>query len=454
MANTSIQKAKDMMQSSGARQGLSELWSRIGFLLLALVVFRLGAHIPVPGINPEKLATLFEQNKDTILSLFNMFSGGALERMSILALGIMPYISASIIMQLMTSVVPSLETLKKDGESGRRKISQYTRQLTVALGLVQAIGMCAGLVSQGITLGSGASFYVPAVTSLVAGTVFLMWLGEQITERGIGNGISMIIFAGIVAGIPQAIGQAIESVRQNDMNILVLLLLLVISILVVAAVVFMERAQRRITVNYAQRQQGRRMYAAQQSHLPLKINMAGVIPAIFASSLLLFPASLGQWFGQSANPNVGQRFLQDVALTLSPGQPLYLLLFTLLIIFFCYFYTALMFNPKEVADNLKKSNATIPGIRPGDQTARFIDTVLGRLTLVGALYISAVCLLPMILNSAFNVPFQLGGTSLLIVVVVAMDFMAQVQSQMMSHQYESLMKKANLKGYGQSGLIR
>jgi preprotein translocase subunit SecY len=454
MANTSIQKAKDMMQSSGARQGLSELWSRIGFLLLALVVFRLGAHIPVPGINPEKLATLFEQNKDTILSLFNMFSGGALERMSILALGIMPYISASIIMQLMTSVVPSLETLKKDGEAGRRKISQYTRQLTVALGLVQAIGMCAGLVSQGITLGSGASFYVPAVTSLVAGTVFLMWLGEQITERGIGNGISMIIFAGIVAGIPQAIGQAIESVRQNDMNILVLLLLLVISILVVAAVVFMERAQRRITVNYAQRQQGRRMYAAQQSHLPLKINMAGVIPAIFASSLLLFPASLGQWFGQSANPNVAQRFLQDVALTLSPGQPLYLLLFTLLIIFFCYFYTALMFNPKEVADNLKKSNATIPGIRPGDQTARFIDTVLGRLTLVGALYISAVCLLPMILNNAFSVPFQLGGTSLLIVVVVAMDFMAQVQSQLMSHQYESLMKKANLKGYGQSGLIR
>ncbi|MDQ8036991.1 MAG: preprotein translocase subunit SecY [Pedobacter sp.] len=443
-----------MMQNPGMQQGMSELWRRIGFLLLALVVFRLGAHIPVPGINPDKLAQLFEQNKDTILSLFNMFSGGALERMSILALGIMPYISASIIMQLMATVVPSLEALKKEGEAGRRKINQYTRYGTVLLGFVQAAAMCGGLVSQGITLGSGLSFYVPAVTSLVAGTVFLMWLGEQITERGIGNGISMIIFAGIVAGIPSAIGMSLESARQGEMNPAALVLLAGLAVVVVGAVVFMERGQRRITVNYAQRQQGRRLYAAQQSHLPLKINMAGVIPAIFASSLLLFPASLGQWFAQAQNPNWFQRLLQDVALTLSPGQPLYLLLFALLIIFFCYFYTALMFNPKDVAENLKKSGAYIPGIRPGDQTARYVDSVLGRLTLIGALYITAVCLLPMILQVAFQVPFHLGGTSLLIVVVVVMDFMSQVQSHLMSHQYEALMKKANLKGYGPTGLIR
>jgi len=456
MANTRTQQARDMMQSPGMKQGMSELWTRIGFLLLALVVFRLGVHIPVPGINPDRLAQLFEQNKDTILSLFNMFSGGALERMSILALGIMPYISASIIMQLMATVVPSLEALKKEGESGRRKINQYTRYATVVLGLVQAIAMCVGLASQpGLTLSTGLAFMVPAVTSLVAGTVFLMWLGEQITERGVGNGISMIIFAGIVAGIPSAIGMSLESARQGELSILGLLVLLGLGIAVVGAVVYMERGQRRITVNYAQRQQGRRLYAAQQSHLPLKINMAGVIPAIFASSLLLFPASLGQWFaGNSANPSWSQRLLQDMALTLSPGQPLYLLLFALLIIFFCYFYTALMFNPKDVADNLKKSGAYIPGIRPGDQTARYVDSVLGRLTLIGALYITAVCLLPMILQVAFKVPFHLGGTSLLIVVVVVMDFMSQVQSHMMSHQYESLMKKANLKGYGPSGLIR
>jgi preprotein translocase subunit SecY len=456
MANTRTQQAKDMIQSPGMKQGMSELWQRIGFLLLALVVFRLGVHIPVPGINPDRLAQLFEQNKDTILSMFNMFSGGALERMSILALGIMPYISASIIMQLMATVIPSLEALKKEGESGRRKINQYTRYGTVVLGVVQAIGMSVGLTSQtGLTLTSGLTFMVPAVTSLVAGTVFLMWLGEQITERGVGNGISMIIFAGIVAGIPSAIGMSFESARQGELSTLGLLVVLVLGIAVVGAVVFMERGQRRITVNYAQRQQGRRLYAAQQSHLPLKINMAGVIPAIFASSLLLFPASLGAWFGgTSANPNWFQRFLQDMSLTLSPGQPLYLLLFALLIIFFCYFYTALTFNPKDVADNLKKSGAYIPGIRPGEQTARYVDSVLGRLTLIGALYITAVCLLPMILQVAFKVPFQLGGTSLLIVVVVVMDFMSQVQSHLMSHQYESLMKKANLKGYGQSGLIR
>jgi preprotein translocase subunit SecY len=445
MANTRNEAAKAALQSPGMRKGLGELWARITFLFVALVVFRLGAHVPVPGINPAKLAQLFEQNKDTILSLFNMFSGGALERMSILALGIMPYISSSIIMQLMTTVSPQLEALKKEGEAGRRKINQYTRYGTVILGFVQAVGMCSGLVGQGITLSSGVAFYVPAVVSLVAGTVFLMWLGEQITERGVGNGISMLIFAGIVAGIPSAIGMSLEATRQGEMSMLALLVLFVLAVVVVAAVVFMERGQRRITVNYAQRQQGRRMYAAQQSHLPLKINMAGVIPAIFASSLLLFPASLGQWFAQSPNPTWFQRLLQDIALTLSPGQPLYLLLFALLIIFFCYFYTALMFNPKEVADNLKRSGAYIPGIRPGEQTAKYIDSVLTRLTLVGALYITIVCLMPMLLQVAFNVPFYLGGTSLLIVVVVVMDFMSQVQAHLMSHQYESLMKKANLK---------
>ena len=439
------QQAKEMMKSPGMQQGLSELWRRIFFLLMALVVFRLGAHIPVPGINPDRLAKLFEQNKDTILSMFNMFSGGALQRMSILALGIMPYISSSIIMQLAATVYPPLEALKKEGESGRRKINQYTRYGTLALGFVQAMGMCAGLVSQGITLTSGVAFFLPAVVSLVAGTVFLMWLGEQITERGVGNGISMLIFAGIVAGIPGAIGRALEAARTGDLNVLVLLLVVVLAGAVVGAVVFMERGQRRITVNYAQRQQGRRMYAAQQSHLPLKINMAGVIPAIFASSLLLFPTSLGQWFGHAPNPNFLQRGLQDVVLVLSPGQPLYMLLFALLIIFFCYFYTALVFNPKEVADNLKKSGAYVPGIRPGEQTARYIDSVLTRLTLVGALYITMVCLLPMVLQAAFHVPFYLGGTSLLIVGVVVMDFMSQVQSHLMSHQYDSLMKKANFK---------
>ncbi len=445
MVNTRNEAARAAMQSPGMRQGLSELWGRIIFLFVALVVFRFGAHVPVPGINPVKLAQLFEQNKDTILSLFNMFSGGALERMSILALGIMPYISASIIMQLMTTVDPRLEALKKEGEAGRRKINQYTRYGTLILAFVQGLGMCSGLVSQGITLSTGIAFFIPAVVSLVAGAMFLMWLGEQITERGIGNGISMLIFAGIVAGIPSAIGMSLEATRQGEMSMLALLILFILAIVVVGAVIFMERAQRRITVNYAQRQQGRRMYAAQQSHLPLKINMAGVIPAIFASSLLLFPASIGQWFAQSPNPSTAQRVIQDITLVLSPGQPLYLLLFAILIIFFCYFYTALMFNPKEVADNLKRSGAYIPGIRPGDQTAKYIDSVLTRLTLIGAIYITAVCLMPMLLQVAFNVPFYLGGTSLLIVVVVVMDFMSQVQAHLMSHQYGSLMKKANLK---------
>ena len=440
--------ARKMLQNPGMRAGLSELWSRAIFLLVALLVFRLGTHIPVPGINPERLARMFEQNKDTILSMFNMFSGGALQRMSILALGIMPYISSSIIVQLLTSVLPELEALKKDGEAGRRKINQYTRYGTVGLAFVQAVGMCAGLVSQGITLTVGLPFFVPAVFSLVAGTMFLMWLGEQITERGVGNGISMLIFAGIVAGLPAAIGRSLEAARQGDMSPLALILLTVLAAGVVFAVVYMERAQRKITVNHAKRQSGRKVYAAQQSHLPLKINMSGVIPAIFASSLLLFPASLATWFGHSTQPNALQRVLTDISLALSPGQPLYLILFALLILFFCFFYTALMFNPKEVADNLKKSGAFIPGIRPGEQSARYIDKVIARLTLVGAVYMIAVCILPMILQISFHAPFSFGGTSLLIVVVVLMDFMAQVQSHLMSHQYDSLLKKANLKNYG------
>ncbi|WP_299201040.1 preprotein translocase subunit SecY [uncultured Amphritea sp.] len=434
---------------AGVQNGLGELKSRLLFVLIAIVVYRIGAHIPVPGINPDRLASLFDQNQGTILSMFNMFSGGALERMSILALGIMPYISASIIMQLMTVVSPSLEQLKKEGEAGRRKINQYTRYGTVILATVQSFGMAVGLANQGIAFSADFNFYFVAVVTLVSGAVFLMWLGEQVTERGIGNGISILIFAGIVAGLPSAIGQSFESARQGDLNILALLAIAVLAVATVGFVVFMERGQRRITINYAKRQQGRRMYAAQTSHLPLKVNMAGVIPPIFASSILLFPASLGQWFGQTE----GMELLQDVALALGPGQPLYILLFSVCIIFFCYFYTAIVFNPKDVADNLKKSGAFIPGIRPGEQSAKYIDNVLGRLTLFGALYITAVSLMPQFLVVAWNVPFYFGGTSLLIVVVVVMDFMAQVQSHLMSHQYESLMKKSNLKGGG-AGLLR
>ena len=430
--------------------GMGELWARLKFLFFAILVYRIGAHIPVPGIDPIQLQNLFNQQQDTILSLFNMFSGGALERMSILALGIMPYISASIIMQLLSAVSPQLEQLKKEGESGRRKISQYTRYGTLALATLQSLGMAMALQSQGVTLTAGFSWLFPAIVTLTTGTMFLMWLGEQVTERGIGNGISMIIFAGIVAGLPSAIGQALEATRQGELNVAVLLILAIVAVAVIFFVVFMERAQRRITINYARRQQGRKVFAAQQSHLPLKINMAGVIPPIFATSLLLFPASIGQWFGENEN----MAWLQEVSLALGPGQPLYLLLFALLIIFFCYFYTAIMFNPKDVAENLKKSGAFVPGIRPGEQTAKYIDGVLGRLTLVGAIYITLVCLLPQGLQAFGNVPFYLGGTSLLIVVVVVMDFMAQVQSHLMSKQYESLMKKANLKGYGGTGLVR
>ncbi len=429
----------------GNQKGLGELWARLRFLFIAIVVYRIGTHIPVPGIDPDRLASLFNQNQGTILGLFNMFSGGALERMSILALGIMPYISASIIMQLMSAVTPSLEQLKKEGDAGRRKISQYTRYLTVLLALVQGTGMAVGFSGQAYM--TGFSFYFVAVTSLVTGAVFMMWLGEQVTERGIGNGISMLIFAGIVAGLPSAVGQAFESARQGDLHILLLLGVAFLAVAVIWLVVRMERGQRRITVNYAKRQQGRKVFAAQSSHLPLKVNMAGVIPAIFASSILLFPASVAQWFGQGGE-GLGSEILQEVALAIGPGQPLNFILFAALIVFFCFFYTALMFNPNEVADNLKKSGAYIPGIRPGEQSAKYIDTVLTRLTVVGAIYIAAVCLLPQFLVVATNIPFYLGGTSLLIVVVVVMDFMSQVQSHLMSHQYDSLMKKANLKGYG------
>ncbi|WP_404414425.1 preprotein translocase subunit SecY [Vreelandella aquamarina] len=431
--------------------GLSELWARLRFVLLAIVVYRIGAHIPVPGINPDQLAALFREQQGTILGMFNMFSGGALERMSVLALGIMPYISASIIMQLMSAVSPHLEQLKKEGEAGRRKISQYTRYGTVVLAFIQATGMSVGLASQGIAYSADFSFYFTAVVTFVSGAVFMMWLGEQITEKGIGNGISLLIFAGIVAGLPGGIGQAFELARnEGAWNVLPLLALSALGIATVAFVVFIERGQRRLKVNYPRRQVGNKMYAGQSSYLPLKVNMAGVIPAIFASSILLFPASIGQWMGAGD----GMEWLQRASQALGPGQPLYILLFAAAVVFFCFFYTALVFNPKDVADNLKKSGAFLPGIRPGEQTARYIDKVMTRLTLFGALYITAVSLMPQFLIVAWNVPFFFGGTSLLIVVVVIMDFMAQVQSHLMSNQYDSVMKKSNLKGYGSGGIMR
>jgi preprotein translocase subunit SecY len=443
------------MSGLGGLGKLTELRQRLFFLLGALVVYRIGTHLPVPGIDPHALAMLFDQQKGTMLDMFNMFSGGALKRLSLFALGIMPYISASIIMQLMTVVVPSLEQLKKEGEAGRRKISQYTRYGTLALATFQAIGVSIAL--QGQVIGGNAvvphpgfTFVFTAAVTLVTGTMFLMWLGEQVTERGIGNGISMIIFAGIVAGLPSAIVGTLELGRTGELHTLFILMLFVVAMAVTAFVVFVERGQRRITVNYARRQQGRKVYAAQSSHLPLKLNMAGVIPPIFASSIILFPATMGSWFGQTE----GMEWLKDLAQTFSPGQPLYVLFYALGIIFFCFFYTALVFNARETADNLKKSGAFIPGIRPGEQTSRYIDGVLTRLTLAGAIYITAVCLLPEFLILYWNVPFYFGGTSLLIIVVVVMDFISQVQSHLMSHQYESLMKKANLKGYGRSGIVR
>jgi preprotein translocase subunit SecY len=432
---------------------LTELRQRLLFVLGALIVYRIGTFIPVPGVNPAALAALFDQQQGTILDMFNMFSGGALSRASLFALGIMPYISASIIIQLMTAVIPKLEQLKKEGEAGRRKITQYTRYGTLGLATFQAIGISVALQGQfgeGLVVTSGPGFVFTATVSLVTGTMFLMWLGEQITERGLGNGISLIIFAGIVAGLPSAFGSVIELVSNGEMNALFALFLFLLAIAVTGFVVFVERGQRRITVNYAKRQQGRKMYAAQSSHLPLKLNMAGVIPPIFASSIILFPTTLAQWAGN----NEGMRWLQDIVAKLSPGEPIYVALYAAAIIFFCFFYTALVFNSKDTADNLKRSGAFIPGIRPGEQTARYIDQVMSRLTFAGALYITAVCLMPEFLIVGWNVPFYFGGTSLLIVVVVVMDFMAQVQAHVMSHQYEGLMKKANLKGIGGTGMPR
>jgi preprotein translocase subunit SecY len=419
-----------------------DLRRRIVFLILALVVYRLGTHIPVPGIDPQQMKQLFEGQAGGILNLFNMFSGGALSRFSVLALGIMPYISASIIMQLMTYVVPTLEALKKEGESGKRKITQYTRYGTLFLAIFQSLGIALALEgSQGLVLSPGFGFRMTAVVSLVAGTMFLMWLGEQITERGLGNGISILIFAGIVAGLPSAIGGLFELVRTGSMSIIASLIIISLVVFVTFAVVFVERGQRKILVNYAKRQVGNKVYGGQSSHLPLKLNMSGVIPPIFASSIILLPATIVGWFATGE----GMRWLKDLSSALSPGQPIYVLLYAGMIVFFCFFYTALVFNSRETADNLKKSGAFIPGIRPGEQTAKHIDRILGRLTLAGALYITAVCLLPEFLVLKYNVPFYFGGTSLLIIVVVTMDFWAQVQSYVMSQQYESLLKKANFK---------
>ena len=423
--------------------GMSDLWKRLRFVFMAIIVYRIGTHIPIPGIDPDRLAQLFEQNQGTILEMFNMFSGGALERMSVFALNVVPYISAAIIMQLFSNSIPFLIELKKDGQAGRNKITQYTRYGTVLLAFIQASALAVTLSASGLAFTPGTSFFVSAVFSVVAGTVFLMWLGEQVSERGIGNGISIIIATSILTGIPGAIGQALEQSRQGDLNILLLIGIGLLEMVLIAIVVFIERGQRRITVNYAQRQQGRRMMQAQTSHLPFKVNMAGVIPAIFASTFLLFPASLSTWFGQSESLG----FLQSISLALNPGQPLYILVFATLIISFCFIWLALTFNTKEVSDNLKRSGAYIAGIRPGEQTANYIDAVLARLTVFGAIYLTLICLLPLALINFAGVSFYFGGTSVLIIVVVLMDFMAQVQSHLMSGQYASLMKKANLKNY-------
>ena len=436
-------KAYDV--SAGKFQ-FGELKARLIFVLGAFVVYRIGAHIPVPGIDPNALAAMFAQQSGSILDMFNMFSGGALMRLSLFALGIMPYISASIIMQLMTIVIPAMEQMKKDGESGRRKITQYTRYATVVLATFQSIGISVALQNQSaggmaVVINPGVAFVVVTTLTLVTGTMFLMWLGEQVTERGIGNGISLIIFAGIVSGLPSAIGGTLELARTGEMNGAFIVLLFAISIVVTGIVVFVERAQRRITINYPKRQQGNKVYAGQTSFLPLKLNMAGVIPPIFASSIILFPATIAGWFG-----NVdGFSWLQDISSVLSPGQPVYVMFYALAIVFFCFFYTALVFNSKETAENLKKSGAYLPGIRPGIQTTAYIDKVMTRLTLIGAIYITLICLLPEFLIVYWNVPFSFGGTSLLIIVVVVMDFISQMQTHLMSQQYESLMKKANLK---------
>ena len=424
-------------------KGMSDLWRRLRFVFMAIVIYRLGTHIPIPGIDPARLAALFDQNQGTILEMFNLFSGGALERMSIFALNVVPYISSAIIMQLFSNSIPYLQELKKDGQAGRNQITQYTRYGTVLLAFVQASALAVTLGASGLAYEPGTSFFISAVFSVVAGTIFLMWLGEQISERGIGNGISIIIATSILTGIPGAIGQALEQARQGDLNILLLLGIGVLAMVVIAIVVFIERGQRRITVNYAQRQQGRKLMQAQASHLPFKVNMAGVIPAIFASTFLLFPASLSTWFGQAESFG----FLQTISLALNPGQPLYILTFSVLIISFCFIWLALTFDTKEVTDNLKKSGAFVPGIRPGEQTAAYVDSVLARLTVFGSIYLTLICLLPLALINFAGVSFYLGGTSVLIIVVVLMDFMSQVQSHMMSSQYSSLLKKANLKNY-------
>jgi preprotein translocase subunit SecY len=435
------------LSAFGEMTRFAELRQRLFFLIGALVVYRIGTFIPVPGIDPVALAQFFQEQQGTILNMFNMFSGGALERLSIFALGVMPYISASIIIQMMAVVVPQLAAIKKEGESGRRKLTQYTRYGTVLLALVQGTSAAIAFQNQGVVINPGPQFVFVASVTLIAGTMFLMWLGEQITERGLGNGISMIILAGIVAGLPSAIGGTLELVRTGEIHPALALLLFGMAIAVTAFVVFVERGQRRIQVNYAKRQQGRKMFAGQSTHLPFKLNMSGVIPPIFASSLLLFPATIASWSGSGG----GTTWLQSFATAMSPGQPAHMVLYGSLIIFFCFFYTALVFNSRETAENLKKSGAFIPGIRPGQQTGEYIDKVLTRLTVWGALYVTLVCLLPEILISRFNVPFYFGGTSLLIIVVVVMDFQAQVAAHLMSHQYEGLMKKANLRGYGRPG---
>ncbi|SEP64426.1 MULTISPECIES: preprotein translocase subunit SecY [Ectothiorhodospira] len=433
----------------------TELRQRLLFVLMALVVYRIGTFIPVPGIDPIAMAQFYDAQSGTILDMFNMFAGGALERLSLFALGVMPYISAAIIMQLLAATVPALQQIKKEGEPGRRKITQYTRYGTVFLALIQSIGIAIALNQQVIgdttvAVNPGIGFIFTTVVSLVTGTVFLMWLGEQVTERGIGNGISIIIFAGIVAGLPGALGGTLELASTGELSPAFVILLMTMGMAVIGFIVFVERGQRRITVNYAKRQVGRKVFGGQSSHLPLKLNMAGVIPAIFASSIILFPATLGTWFGQAE----GMTWLRDLSTALGPGQPLYVMLYGAAIVFFCFFYTALVFNARETAENLKKSGAFIPGIRPGAQTERYIDGVMTRLTAVGAIYITAVCLMPEFLILYWNVPFYFGGASLLIIVIVVMDFMAQLQAHLVSHQYEGLMRKANLKGYGKSGMLR
>jgi preprotein translocase subunit SecY len=426
---------------SVSQGGLTELKQRLLVLAFALIVYRIGAHIPVPGLDPARLASYFHQHENGVTGLFNMFSGGAFYRLTLFALGIMPYISASIIVQLFSSVSPRLAALKKEGESGQRKINQYTRYGTLFLAIFQSIGMSKWLAGAGIAYHPGFNFYFVATATLVTGTMFLMWLGEQVTERGIGNGISMIIFVGIVSRLPSAVVELFEQVREGQIAGISLILVVVLVVAVTLFVVFVESAQRRITVNYAQRQQGRKIYAAQSSHLPLKLNMAGVIPPIFASSIILLPATLAQWFGHSD----GMHWLNTIGFMLSPGHPLYVILLGFAIVFFCFFYTALVFNPRETADNLKRSNAYIPGIRPGDQTAKYVDDVMTRLTVAGSVYLILVALLPQFMVSAWHVPFYFGGTSLLITVVVVMDFVAQLQSHLMSHQYDALMRKSKLK---------